>query len=78
MKYLRVFFPSKEERDSSSTSRELSVFEDFYNSFGQALAGSAVEHFTDSQNVAHILEVIGHSRENLVLFFPSLFVSSAK
>ena len=53
--YKRPFTP--EEAEDSSTSRELSVFEDFYNIHGENLKGKAVVHYTDAHNVALMLQI---------------------
>ena len=47
----------KEDRNKSSTSRELLVFANFYNSeAAKALAGKAVTHYTDNQGTYYIVK----------------------
>ena len=46
-----------EEAGQSSTSRELMAFEDFYTHYGENLRGQSVVHYTDSDNVAKMLQI---------------------
>ena len=46
-----------EEAEQSSTSRELMCFEDFYTHYGERLRGQSVVHYTDSDNVARMLQI---------------------
>ena len=46
-----------QEAEQSSTSRELMAFEDFYTHYGEKLRGQSVVHYTDSDNVAKMLQI---------------------